>query len=402
VRRLLVGRVTDLNLTVVSKPPAGKPGLLKVAWTPPVGAAGYRFLRDGKGVAVSWDAKLAQATFSVPDGDGHEFVVEAVQTLAQGSVTVDGGAPIAAYTSYLYGQNTDTGSDKHSDSWVNTDSPTSEHSGTGSSEYWREIIWDPGHHYANHQTTVLWSVWPGSGEVGRLLNFHNDPQLRGGWYWGGDVSPLALHYTGSSQIDNKGGQPYEGLYCVAQPTGDSPEKLQRQYHWTLIPIADWQVAAAAGSRFDIVMQIRWGNVNDPGWPLGALKVWVTRGNEDPSNVPVLDVSGINTYWFLEYNEGAGFVKPPADGQAGVTLWVGAYNSDSSGTPNAAPAAYVTSTVPRIGVDLAEALADGVDWPITTVSYTAQHSHAYTGGNNSYSAPAPPLDSSLFQVPSIVS
>lgn len=90
-----------LPLTVTSAPPAGQPGLLTVTWTPVAGSAGYEFLLDGKRVANTWNPADSKVTFRIPDGGPHTVAVVALQTEAEGAVTVNQPAPADTYAALV-------------------------------------------------------------------------------------------------------------------------------------------------------------------------------------------------------------------------------------------------------------------------------------------------------------
>ena len=78
--------MTNLPLTVLAQ------NSLKVTvgWTPPAGATGYVFSRDGKRVSSTFDPSRNQVSFGIPDGQPHTFTVSALGDVAEGQVTVNG------------------------------------------------------------------------------------------------------------------------------------------------------------------------------------------------------------------------------------------------------------------------------------------------------------------------
>lgn len=76
--------MTGLPLTIISQTSLR----LTLGWTPPAGATGYRFFRDGVAVSSSWDPAKNQITFGL-DGKPHTFDVVAETALAKGTVTVN-------------------------------------------------------------------------------------------------------------------------------------------------------------------------------------------------------------------------------------------------------------------------------------------------------------------------
>jgi len=99
--------MTALPLSVVAKTQLK----LTVSWTPPAGAAGYVFYRDGERVSNSWNPAKSQVTFGL-DGKPHTFRVVAVEVAAEGTVTSDAvvadqppkfGSALAAWIAQVFG-----------------------------------------------------------------------------------------------------------------------------------------------------------------------------------------------------------------------------------------------------------------------------------------------------------
>lgn len=313
-------------------------------------------------------------------------------------------AAIQTYRSHLYGQNTEQGTsvDHHSFSWVTRDSPTSEiidPSNTGTPDKHSLLVWDNGHHYATKEVWIAWMLRPRKnfGTLGRLLNFHSTPALAGGWDWAGGVSSMAFDFYDSVQTDDKDtSKHYEGLTFVAEPTGSSVEGLQgspHQYHWTVVTLAQWEAAKAASAWISLLIKIIPGNVNLG--TSGAITVY-----KDGSDITVLNVSGINTIFDLDYRPESPpiFGQNPGGGQRGASLWTGAYKTGSDAFPTSEFSSY-DFTIPRCGATVDECLSDGVDWPITEFTHTNQNSSSYSNAGSSFTEVLPAIDTSLFQVPS---
>lgn len=81
--------MTSLPLTVLKQTSL----TITVGWTPPAGAVGYEFLRDGKRVSSSFDGAKSQVSFGIPDANEHTYEVMAVGAVAAGTVTVNAPAP---------------------------------------------------------------------------------------------------------------------------------------------------------------------------------------------------------------------------------------------------------------------------------------------------------------------
>lgn len=310
-------------------------------------------------------------------------------------------ANLQAYRAHLFGQNTEQGQsvDTHSASWVTHDSPTTEiidPTNDGNPSRRSLIIWDTGRHYAaTHRSFVLWQVRPLSHlpVLGRILNFHNSPNLPGGWDWGGGVSPVALDFTPTVAVDDKdSSKVYEGVTLTIEPTGDSIEGLSQRYHWTVVSLAQWAAAADAGQWISIVLDITWGSIH--GSVAGAVKAY-TFGND----TPVVNASGINTIFWNDYrpeSQNDPFGPNPGGGQRGVSMWAGAYASTSSGLSASEVGTY-DFTMPRVGATVQEALNDGTTWPITTVG-PGQATHSYAGGGSTNLQSIASVDPALFALP----
>lgn len=308
---------------------------------------------------------------------------------------------VLSYESLIYGKNGD-GEGSPSATWVKGISATRETTAPhGSADKQSLIWWDPGHHYEGRVTYVGWMIRPkyhaaAMNGPGRLLNFHTTPALLGGWGWGGasggGVSPLAADFVNSVQTDDKDPtKHYEGVHIVAEATGDSDEGLGHQYHWTIIPLAQWDAAVDAGTFISIVAKITWGNINLSGGRSGALEVWING-----SDTPVLNLSGINTHYVNNYAPGA----PPAGGQRGVSLWTGGYVIPSAGFAPTLIGDY-EFTMPRLGATVAEMMGDGVDWPLTEWSRSDQDTESTVGGPGSHTNLITPQAASALLVPASI-
>lgn len=303
---------------------------------------------------------------------------------------------LTPYRTHIFPHNYDAApADRHSFSWVNFDSQTTEiYPGNDTPDKHRGIWWDTGHLYAGARTTwCIHTFRPVLNYAYRHVNFHNTPALPGGWNWGGGVSPLALDHQGAA-IDDKAGTPYEGLILVLEPTGSTIEGLPgHQYHWTLVNLPRLAQAQAAGEWLTITLKIVWGNINLP--IAGAVTAWL-----NDVDAPILNISGVNTIFVNDYRPESSndpFGPNPGGGQRGITTWEGAYNADST---NQSGESRIDFLPLRIGRTPAEALNDGVNWPINTWSI-AQHSLSYDGGASSFSETLTPVDLSVVRVPASV-
>lgn len=81
--------MTALALTIKSETPKA----VTVAWSPPAGAIGYVYFRDGKRTSNTWDATTSQVTFGKPDSGQHVYAVEAVGVVASGEVSLPAPLP---------------------------------------------------------------------------------------------------------------------------------------------------------------------------------------------------------------------------------------------------------------------------------------------------------------------
>ena len=199
----------------------------------------------------------------------------------------------------------------------------------------RTIAWAAGHLYTGRKLFVLWSWKPVQGRLpGRVLNFHTHPNF-GGWEPDNStgVSPIALDWFG----DQVFGDGASGLVLWAQSEGARLGYGSARYHWTVFTIAEMDAALAAGTWLDIVLEIDIGT-----YPNGRVQCWAGG-----SNTPKFDTGQISTQW---------------PSQTAYSLWESIYNSTGLSVVHIAD--YVPA---RIGRTLAEALADGVDTPISEVT-----------------------------------
>lgn len=370
--------MTSLPLTVVSQTKLA----ITLSWTPPAGAAGYVFYRDGKRVSSTFDGARSQAKFSIPDdGQPHTFAVRAIAALAEGTATVNTPTPptptvsLPRYRCHIYGSNQEAADGRpHSFAWLTRDSKTSEQIIDPRYPYPDRhslIRWDKGHLYEGRETWLIEKFWPelDSSHVGcgRMTNGHSTPAL-GGWGWGNDVSPYAIQYANAPGRDDKSGDPYEGVHLVLEATGDSHEGIGGRYHWTILPVAEWDQHVKAATGFTLTHRIGWGNVT-MGIP-GAVTVWVDGQKR-------VDLQNVNTHWNTVF---AG--SNPGGGQPGLTFWFGGYVTPSNGLPPVEVGRY-TRTMPKFGRTLDEAVQD---WPISEFA----HDQASTGVNGAPASFLEPL------------
>lgn len=293
-------------------------------------------------------------------------------------------ASLTTLRTYIEPNNWDASvADSYSASWALFDSQTTDIVG----DVHRVIHWDTGQKYAGRETWVLWKWRPVTGGAGRQLNFHTAPTLPGGWWWGDGVSPIALdYYPGTRVDDNDGVTTYSGLHVTLNAVGD--EDNPNPYHFVIADEATCLAAAAAGTWFDIIMKITWGNKAMA--TKGALTIW-----RDGMDTPVVNVSNTNTHYYSSYTG-----SNPGGGQRGITLWQGGYWASSGSLGSTAVADHVAA---RVGRTLAEALNDGVAWPMTLWSKSGQDTHPRTSATVASRTDflTPPIDSANFAVPAVL-
>lgn len=321
--------------------------------------------------------------------------MSATQEAPPGAALYGADAMIQTYLSRTYGKNQEQSKDSHSATWVTRNSPTTQIASGGQADKQGLIDWSPTGHYKDRRTTILYRVVPGPTALGsrgatRKLNAHSTPAGPGSWFWGGGPSPWALDFFESPQEDDKGHGMFEGLTLSCEPTGSSIEGIGGQYHWTVIDLDEW--ARMQGQEIDLEVEIGWGHIHLPGTE--GYTVIYRDGNPEP----IVEVRGINTHFLDDYrDDGSGNVPPkPPGGQTVITLWTGDYTTPSSGYPTSQIAGG-QFTIPRCGVDLAEAKRDGVEWPIVEFSHSVQDTHSTAGGPNSHTEVLASTPASEFRV-----
>ena len=197
----------------------------------------------------------------------------------------------------------------------------------------RTIAWSSGNLYTGLKIFALWSWKPVQGRApGRVLNFHNHPNF-GGWEPDNSngVSAIALDWLADRVWDNG----VNGLVLSLQAESTRIDQYSKK--WQVYSVAEMDAAIAAGTWLDIVLEIDIGI-----HPNGRVQCWA--GGAD---TPKFDTGPVSTRW---------------PSQTGFALYDGGMYNSSGLT---AYGTHIMESVPaRIGRTLAEALQDGVNWPIT--------------------------------------
>lgn len=261
--------------------------------------------------------------------------------------------------------NSNSGNNNYSYCYQYYNSSTTENYGGG--VHGRTIAWSSGHLYTGLKAWVLYSFRPVAGRLpGRILNFHCHPNF-GGYEPDNSsgVSPIALDWFG----DQVFGLGNSGLVLWGQAEGARTGNYNNA-KWTIMSVAEMDAAIANGTRIDLVLEVDIGVTPTPA----GVRVYAQG-----ENTPRVD-QRIRTQW---------------PSQTGYSLWQGIYNSNGISTTHT-----IDQAPCRIGRTVAEALADGVTYPITQTGVDGSTLKGSSGATPVYTVTSTtPFDAASFNLPS---